>query len=167
MRHTFLAAAAAFLPLAAQAEPQDVALAAELAASPEEVWTTIGDFHDMSWHPAVYATEGEGDATAGATRVLTLGEEGGPTISEMLDARDEAGMSYSYHITEVDPAVLPVTDYTSTIAITAREGGGSSVAWSGNFEPPEGVSAEDSVAAVEGVYQGGLDALTERFGAAQ
>ena len=167
MRTMFLAAAAALLPLAAEAQPLELALAAELAAGPEEVWTTIGNFHDMSWHPAVFATDGEGDATAGATRVLTLGEEGGPTISESLDARDEAGMSYTYHITEVDPAVLPVTGYSSTLAITAREDGGASVTWTGTFEPAEGTSAEDAAAAVEGVYRGGLDALAERFGAAE
>ncbi|ETX13009.1 hypothetical protein OCH239_14925 [Roseivivax halodurans JCM 10272] len=167
MRHTLLAAAVVLLPFAAGADPQQVALATELAASPEEVWTTIGNFHDMSWHPAVFATEGEGDATPGATRVLTLGEEGGPTISETLDARDEAGMSYSYRITEVDPAVLPVTDYSSTLAVTAREDGGASVTWTGTFEPSEGASDEDAVGAIAGVYQGGLDALTERFGAAE
>jgi len=150
---------------------QKVTLGADLAATPAEVWAAIGDFQDMSWHPAVHSSTGAGGNAVDATRVLTLGAEGGPVISEVLYKYDAAKMSYSYRITEVDVAVLPVTNYSSTITVTARDGGGAHVEWRGAFyrgfpnnDPPENLNDAAAVAAVTGVYQGGLDALVARFG---
>lgn len=150
---------------------QKVTLGADLAATPEEVWAAIGNFQDMSWHPAVFSSTGAGDNAIDATRVLTLGAEGGPTISEVLYKYDAAKMSYSYRITEVDVAVLPVTNYSSTITVTPRDGGGAHVEWRGAFyrgfpnnDPPENLNDAAAIAAVSGVYQGGLDALVARFG---
>ncbi|PKP73726.1 MAG: hypothetical protein CVT84_12030 [Alphaproteobacteria bacterium HGW-Alphaproteobacteria-6] len=153
---------------------QKVTLGTDLAAAPAEVWAAIGDFQDMGWHPAIFATTGAGGNTVDATRVLTLGAEGGPVINEILYKYDAAKMSYSYRITEVDVAVLPVTNYSSTITVTARDGGGAHVEWRGAFyrgfpnnDPPEALNDDAAIAAVSGVYQAGLDALTARFGAGQ
>lgn len=179
MRHTrFLPLLGALLlPAMACAQDgarQEVTLTAALAAEPDAVWAVVGDFQDMGWHPAIHATEGEGGNEAGATRVLTVQEEGGPTISEELTAHDAENMSFSYRITDVAPEVLPVTDYTSDITVRARDGGGSDVEWHGRFNgAPSGgegsVEADDqaAVAAVTGVYQIGFDALANEFGAAQ
>ncbi|WP_428511650.1 SRPBCC family protein [Roseovarius sp.] len=150
---------------------QKVTLTTDVAAEPAEVWEAIGNFQDMSWHPAVHATEGEGGNEVDATRVLTLGEEGGPTIDEILYKYDAEKMSYSYRITEVAVEVLPVTNYSSHLTVKPRDGGGSIVEWRGAFyrgypnnEPPPELNDEAAIAAVSGVYQAGLDALTERFG---
>lgn len=152
---------------------QKVTLSAEVAASPEEVWAVVGNFDDMSWHPAVFATEGTGGNAIDATRVLTLGQEGGPTINEILYKYSEDKMSYSYRITEVAVEVLPVTNYSSHLTVKPRDGGGSIIEWRGAFyrgypnnDPPAELNDEAAVAAVTGVYQAGLDALIERFGAA-
>ncbi|MFN3208033.1 MAG: SRPBCC family protein [Roseovarius sp.] len=151
---------------------QKVTLTTEVAADPAEVWEAIGNFQDMSWHPAVHATTGEGGNEIDATRVLTLGEEGGPTIDEILYKYDAEKMSYSYRITEVAVETLPVTNYSSHLTVKPRDGGGSVVEWRGAFyrgypnnDPPPELNDEAAVAAVSGVYQAGLDALTERFGA--
>lgn len=151
---------------------QKVTLTTEVAADPAEVWEAIGNFQDMSWHPAVHATTGEGGNEIDATRVLTLGEEGGPTIDEILYKYDAEKMSYSYRITEVAVEVLPVTNYSSHLTVKPRDGGGSIVEWRGAFyrgypnnDPPPELNDEAAIAAVSGVYQAGLDALTERFGA--
>ncbi|MBY5989502.1 SRPBCC family protein [Roseovarius atlanticus] len=151
---------------------QKVTLTTEVAADPAEVWEAIGNFQDMSWHPAVHSTEGEGGNEIDATRVLTLGEEGGPTIDEILYKYDAEKMSYSYRITEVAVEVLPVTNYSSHLTVKPRDGGGSIVEWRGAFyrgypnnDPPPELNDEAAIAAVSGVYQAGLDALTERFGA--
>ncbi len=151
---------------------QKVTLTTEVAAEPAEVWEAIGNFQDMSWHPAVHATKGEGGNVVDATRVLTLGEEGGPTIDEILYKYDFEKMSYSYRITEVAVEVLPVTNYSSHLTVKPRDGGGSIVEWRGAFyrgypnnDPPPELNDEAAIAAVSGVYQAGLDALTERFGA--
>lgn len=177
-RRLFIKAAvlAATLPAAALAHGptrQKVTLTAEVAADPAEVWAAIGDFQVMSWHPAVFATTGEGGNEIDATRLLTLGEEGGPTISEVLYKYSAEKMSYSYRILEVDVEVLPVTNYSSHLTVKPLEGGGSLVEWRGAFyrgypnnEPPEHLNDAAAIAGVSAVYQAGLDALVERFGAA-
>ena len=106
---------------------QKVTLTTEVAASPAEVWAVIGDFQDMSWHPAVYSSTGEGGNEIDATRVLTLGQEGGPTISEVLYKYSDEKMSYSYRITDVLVEVLPVTNYSSHLTVKALDGGGSMI----------------------------------------
>ena len=106
-KRTFLTAmaAAALLPglvLAHGPTRQKVTLTTEVAADPAEVWAAIGNFQDVSWHPAVHATTGENGNDIDATRLLTLGQEGGPTIAEVLYKYSDEKMSYSYRITEVE-----------------------------------------------------------------
>lgn len=151
---------------------QKVTLTTDLAAPPEEVWAAIGNFQDMTWHPAIHSQIGKNGNEIDATRVLTLGEQGGPTISEILYKYSDEKMSYSYRIEEVAVEVLPVTNYSSHLTVKPREGGGSTVEWRGAFyrgypnnDPPAELNDEAAIAAVTAVYQAGLDALVERFGA--
>lgn len=151
---------------------QKVTLTTEVAADPAEVWAVIGNFQDMSWHPAVHSTAGENGNDIDATRVLTLGDAGGPTILEILYKFSEEKMSYSYRITDVAVEVLPVTNYSSHLTVTPRDAGGSVIEWRGAFyrgfpnnDPPEDLNDAAAIAAVTGVYQAGLDALTAKFGA--
>ncbi|WP_108261670.1 SRPBCC family protein [Mangrovicoccus ximenensis] len=153
---------------------QKVTLTTEVAAAPAEVWAVIGNFQDMGWHPAIFSTTGEGGNEIDATRQLVLGEDGGPTIDELLYKYDDAKMTYSYRIDQVDVAVLPVTNYSSHLTVKPLDGGGSQIEWRGAFyrgdplnDPPPELNDEAALAAVTAVYQAGLDALTERFGAAQ
>ncbi|WP_138465266.1 SRPBCC family protein [Poseidonocella sp. HB161398] len=152
---------------------QKLTLSTDVAAPPAEVWAVIGDFQDMSWHPAIFSTTGQGGNEIDATRQLTLGQEGGPTIDEILYKYSAEKMSYSYRIEQVDVAVLPVTNYSSHLTVTPLDSGGSHIEWKGAFyrgdplnDPPENLNDEAAIAAVTGVYQAGLDALAERFGAA-
>ncbi len=150
---------------------QKLTLAIDVAAAPDAVWAVIGNFQDMSWHPAVFSTKGEGGNAIDATRVLTLEKEGGPTISEVLYKYDAAKMSYSYRINEVDIAVLPVTNYSSHLTVTPTASGGSHIEWRGAFyrgypnnDPPENLNDAAAIAAVTAVYKAGLDALEKKFG---
>lgn len=159
------------LALAHGPSRQKVTLSVDVAAAPADVWAVIGNFQDMSWHPAVFSTTGEGGNEIDATRVLTLGAEGGPTISEVLYKYDAEKMSYSYRITDVKVEVLPVTNYSSHLTVTPTATGGSHVEWRGAFyrgypnnDPPAELNDEAAIAAVTGVYQAGLDALAARFG---
>ncbi len=175
MRLLGLAAAAlvALAPLAADAHGptrQKVTETVEIDAPPEEVWAAIGDFQDMGWHPAVHSTTGEGGNAIDATRLLTLGEEGGPTIAEVLYKFSDEKMSYSYRITEVEVTVLPVTNYSSHLTVKPGADGGSIVEWRGAFyrgypnnDPPPELNDDAAIAAVTGVYRAGLDALKARF----
>jgi len=146
-----------------------------LDATPAEVWEVIGRFDDMSWHPAVASTamtpEGApADVPEESTRVLTLAAEGDPTITEQLMAIDNEKMSYKYMITAVDTAVLPVTNYSSTLSVKDVEGK-AEVLWRGGFyrgfpnnNPPAELNDDAAIAGVNGIYEAGLAALAERFG---
>src|SRR4029079_1123330 len=97
------------------------------------------------------------------TRTLTL--TSGGTIEEKLLQNDPAKKTYKYEITKVDPKVLPVNNYSSTLSVKG-EGDKSTVEWKGAFyrgfmnnDPPPELSDEAAVKAVKGVYRGGLDAL--------
>jgi hypothetical protein len=133
-------------------------------APPEAVWAVIGNFQDMSWHPAVTKTTGTGGSAPGATRTLTL--QGGGEIMEKLEKYDAAGHSLFYRIEQVDPKVLPVTNYSSTLSVAPAPDGSSLVTWKGAFyrgypnnDPPTELNDEAAVAAVTGVYQAGLTHL--------
>lgn len=133
----------------------------EINAPAAKVWGIISNFQDMSWHPAVRKTTGEGGNGINATRVLDLG--GSAVINELLHKYDAAQMSYSYRISKVEVAVLPVNDYSSTISVTDAGGGKSTVTWKGAFyrgymlnDPPENLNEAAAIAAVTGVYEAGL-----------
>jgi hypothetical protein len=149
---------------------QKVTITETIPASPSDVWALVGSFQDMSWHPAVHGSSGEGGNTIDATRVLTLGEDGGPTISEVLYKFSDDKMSYSYRITDVSVDVLPVTNYSSHLTVKPGENGGSVLEWRGAFyrgypnnDPPEHLNDEAAIAAVTGVYKAGLDAVRAHF----
>jgi hypothetical protein len=156
----------ALFPAAASAHGptrQKVSEKVEIDAAPDKVWAVIGNFQDMSWHPSVAKVEGNGGNEASATRVLTL--KSGGTIAEKLDQFDAANHLYKYEITEVDPKVLPVKNYSSSLSVKG-EGGKSTVEWRGAFyrgymnnDPPPELSDEAAVKGVTGVYRSGLDAL--------
>jgi hypothetical protein len=142
---------------------QKVTETIEINAPADKVWSVIGNFQDMSWHPLVTKTEGEGGSNAGAKRTLTL--EGGGIIKEELLDVDAAEMKLKYKIAEVDVKVLPVNNYSAWLSV-AEEGGKSVVTWKGAFyrgymnnNPPPELNDEAAVKAVKGVYRSGLDNL--------
>jgi hypothetical protein len=136
----------------------------EIDAAPEAVWAALADFHDMSWLPLVARTDGDGGNTPNAARRLTLKNDA--NVDEVLTAYDPDGMSYSYRIAAVDVTVLPVTDYASTIGVSASAAGRSRVTWRGTFgrgaphdDPPPSLNDDAAKQAVSGLYRTGLDGL--------
>lgn len=176
LQHLLMLGALLALPAMALAHGpsrQKVTETIAVAASPEEVWARIGDFQDMSWHPAVAKTTGEGGNAIDATRQLRLGAEDGPTIDEVLYKYSDEKRSYSYRITEVDVNVLPVNNYSSHLTVKDGENGGALIEWRGAFyrgypnnDPPPELNDEAAIAAVTAVYKAGLEALAAEFGAA-
>lgn len=161
----------AFAPVAAEAHGpsrQKVVGKIEINAPVDKVWAVVGNWQDMSWHPAFSKTEGAGGNGPGATRTLTLAEGGG-TILETLNKYDAEGRSLGYEITAVDVKVVPVTNYTSqmTVSGTAEK---SIVEWRSAFyrgfvnnDPPPELSDEAAVKAITGVIEGGLGALKKKL----
>jgi hypothetical protein len=146
---------------------QKVVSTIEINAPVDKVWAVIGNFQDMSWHPAFAKTEGTGGSEAGATRKLTLASGG--TIEEKLIKHSDEDRSLAYEITAVDVKVVPVSNYSSTISArgTAEK---TIVEWKGAFyrgyvnnDPPPELSDEAAVKAITGVYQSGLAALKKKL----
>lgn len=162
------ALAASLIPLAADAHGptrKKVTETVEINAPPEKVWALVGNFGDMGWHPAVAKTDAKGGNEPNtATRTLTL--KGGGEIKEALERYDAAGMNYFYRITDVNIDVLPVANYSATLQVKPKDGGGSVAEWRGAFyrgymnnDPPEKYNDEAAVKAVTAVYRAGLDNL--------
>ncbi|WP_439542779.1 SRPBCC family protein [Hyphomicrobium sp.] len=157
-------------PLAASAHGpsrQKVVETVEINAPADKVWEVVGNFQDMSWHPAFIKTEGKGGNEVGATRTLTL--EGGGQIFEKLTKYNAETKVVSYEITEVDVKVVPVTNYAASITVTPA-GDKSTVEWKSAFyrgyvnnDPPPELSDEAAVKAITGVFQTGLAALKKKL----
>ncbi len=143
----------------------NVASAAEImqvvtvTAPPAKVWDLIKAFDSIAtWLPPAASSPANHGTDIGSVRVITLKAPGDPTVTEKLTAHSDAARSYSYEIVKVDPKVLPVTNYVSTIAVSPTSGG-SLITWRGSFTPAAGVDQETAEKAVAGVYRAGLDEI--------
>lgn len=137
----------------------------EIAAPVDKVWARLAKFDDASWIPAVAKTDGKGGSVVGATRVLTLKGEGTATVEEELTKIDAEAKTMTYKINKVDPKVLPVNNYSSTIKVTG-DASKSTVEWKAGFyrgypnnDPPPELNDEASEAAVKGLYTSTLAEL--------
>jgi hypothetical protein len=154
MYRSLILAACAALALTHAAYAVEVNETVDTSASPKAVWTLVGKFDGIvNWLPGVVSSPADKGSKVGSVRVITLKAPGDPTVTETLTARK--GHSYSYKIDKVDPKVLPVTDYTSTISVT-KTATGSTVTWHGNFTPA-GMDDAGASKAVSGLYRSGLD----------
>jgi hypothetical protein len=153
-----VAAALTTTSLIAHAGALSVTETTTLMAPPAKVWTTIGNFGSLGWHPAVAKTEiTKGTAGhAGAVRKITL-QDGALIIEEQLSQQDHA---LTYRIVD---SPLPVTGYESELKVEAN-GDHTKVIWSSTFDAKEGVKDEDAKGAIVGVYNGGFEALKKQFG---
>jgi carbon monoxide dehydrogenase subunit G len=124
--------------------------------SADEVWTYIGDFAGIdSWMPGVESCETDGEGVGSVRKVGMPGM----SVEETLEALDPAARSISYSIGK---GPLPVQNYLATIHVS-EEGTGCSVAWSAEFDLPEGIPDEPILQALEGAYGGALAALKKKL----
>ena len=175
----FLIATLIVVPMVASAHGptrQQVKEKIMIKASPEKVWAMVKDFGAIDkWHPAIKSVEMKDDKT----RVLTLGSDGNPTITEELQKVDDEKMTLIYKIKDMSVVktitfnseetpyfTLPVANYKSWISVKAVDGG-SEVLWKGKFyrsflknpPVPEGQSDKDAVNTIKAVYTSGLENL--------
>lgn len=156
------AAAALMLVIAAAqdvraAETLKVSETVKLDAPVTKVWSIVGNFPILTWHPAVKSSSATKGNAAGSTRQVDLG---GPVLVEELVKRDVKDHSYTYKILDngLNQQVLPVSHYLSTISVK-QSGTGSVVTWSSTFEPAPGAAPAEVQKTVQGIYRGGLDNL--------
>ena len=183
---TIICTVFAIVPIAAVAHGpsrQKVVETITIDAASDQVWAVVSDFGAIhEWHPAIKATEMDGDST----RVVTLDAEGDPTITEELKTSDDEKMMLKYKIADqtivksvdfrgetYEVPVVPVQNYLSIMTVKAAEGG-SEVTWTGKFyrvyqlnyykdEPryPEGLGDDEAIEAVTGIYKSGLENLKQ------
>ena len=128
-----------------------------LPAGVDRVWEVVSDFGGIQrWNPgAVRAISVEGEGI-GAVRTITL--PGDAVLQEKLERYDEAARCFSYSITGESP--LPLTDYESTIRLSADGPDSCRIEWSSTFAPA-GISEDQARSMVEGIYTGGIAGLKQ------
>lgn len=157
-----LAAAAFAIAMAQPAFGLEVQETVMTAALPAKVWATMGKFDGIvNWLPGVVSSPADKGSEVGSVRTLTLKAPGGPKVVERLTAI--SADSLSYVILQVDPKVLPVANYASTMSV-APSGSGSVVTWRGTFQPAGGVDDAAASKAVHGLYRTGLDNVKTLMG---
>jgi len=134
-------------------------------ASPDKAWAVVSQFDGIStWLPGTVSSPADHGNDIGSVRTITLKADGNPTITEKLTAYNAKKRTYSYDIEQVDPKVLPVTNYHSTIKVTNGKKG-TKVVWQGDFDAAAGTKDNAAKKAVAGIYKSGLDnikALAEK-----
>jgi len=163
MNRFFAALLLSALPMVASAaidETIRLKESVEINAPADKVWKIVGNYGDMSWHPAIDKTEvtkGKADEV-GASRTLTF-KDGG-SVKEVLTGYEADRMLMKYEITE---GTLPVRDYGANIRVESAGDGKSVVTWRAMFKRKDpaspGAAGQDDAAAKEavtGILQSGL-----------
>ncbi len=148
--------------------PQKAEEAIKINAAPDAVWAVLKDFGAFaSWNTAVKASVGEGGNVAGATRNITLKNDG--QLVEGLDEVNEAEKYIAYRLSKENIEVFPVSFYSATIGVKP-DGDGSVVTWLGRFYradtsnfPPENYSDEAAVKAMTDFFKEGLAGLKAKL----
>lgn len=141
----------------APASAATISRSADVKAPVSAVWSLIGPFCAIKdWLPPVGQCIEDGKTPS--TRILVT-KDGKAAFVEKQTARSEAGHSYSYTFLS---SPLPVSRYRSTIKVTAKGDGFSTVTWSGSYIPEHGKekAAND---ALGGVYEAGLAEIKGRL----
>jgi len=142
---------------AAPASAATLSRSVDVNGTPAAVWAMIGPFCAIKdWHPAIGACTQDGAAPP--TRTLVT-KDGKATFVETQTARSDATHLYSYTFKS---SPLPVTRYASTIAVTAKGDGMSTVTWSSTYTPDPG-KEKDANDALTGIYDSGLGAIKARL----
>jgi hypothetical protein len=141
----------------ANTELQTVAESVELAATPHEVWSLIGQFGG-AWHPLTARVRLTGTGVGQLRTIQTLD---GKEIVERLEAIDDAKRLLRY----TSIAGMGVSHYTGTLEVKPK-GSGSVVDWRAQFLATNATDRAMKVM-VSTLFKTGLESLKPRFGAAK
>jgi hypothetical protein len=138
-------------------ELQTVAESVELAATPDEVWSLIGQFGG-AWHPLTARVRLTGTGIGQLRTIQTLD---GREIVERLEAIDDAKRFLRY----TNIAGMPVSHYTGTLEVKPKDGG-SVADWRAQFLATNATDRAMKVM-VSTLFRTGLESLQPRFGVAK
>jgi hypothetical protein len=136
-----------------------------IAAPAAQVWAAIRDFNALpAWHPAIAESRIEQNHPPdkiGCVRSFSL-KDGG-RIRERLLALSDYDYTCTYSILE---SPMGVENYVATLKLTPITDGNRTFAeWSAEFDCPADAERGLVEQIGQGVFQGGFDALKQRFGA--
>jgi hypothetical protein len=141
----------------APASAATISRSTDVNAPMSAIWSLIGPFCAIKdWLPPVGQCIEDGKTPS--TRVLVT-KDGNAAFVETQTARSEAEHSYSYTFLS---SPLPVSNYRSTIKVTAKRDGSSTVTWSGSYTPDKG-KEKAANEALSGVYEAGLAEIKGRL----
>jgi mxaD protein len=125
----------------------------------EKTWKLLGDYNSLNqWHPAVKTSELSGNGlTSGDVRILTLND--GAKLYDELIEYNSMKKAYTYRLIK---APLPIYGYLGNIAVKDNGNKTSTVTWKAKFYA-NGVSDEEAVKLITGVFEGGLQSLKTKF----
>jgi hypothetical protein len=150
-----LFAVAAMTLLAQPALALTVKETARIAAPIDKVWEQVGAFCAIgTWHPAV---EGCTLRQTGGAVERTVALKGGGILEERLQATSAAKHRLRYALLS---GPLPVTDYVSTVRLTAVDAKTTRIVWSSSFKA-KGASDAEARKAIAGIYTAGFEGLSK------
>lgn len=135
-----------------------------IAAPADRIWATVRDFNALpDWHPAIAESRIEGGQPSdqvGCVRAFRL-KDGG-FIRERLLALSDYDFCCTYSILE---SPMGVENYVATLKLTPITDGNRTFAeWTAEFDCAPGREGELVDLIGNGVFQGGFNALKDRFG---
>lgn len=135
-----------------------------ISARVSEIWPLVRDFNGLpNWHPAIAESRIESGAPAdqvGCVRAFRF-KDGGH-IREKLLALSDFDFTCTYSILE---SPMGVENYVATLKLAPVTDGDRTFAeWSAEFDCAPGRENELIAQIGGGVFQGGFDALKQRFG---
>lgn len=140
----------------------------EIDAPIAKVWAIVGNYGDMSWNPAIAATEATGGTEVDvAKRKLTF--KTGGIFTDTLTKYEPDQYTISFLTNDEDLKTLPVEGYSSTFKLTDA-GGKTQVEWRGAFyrgymnnDPPPELSDDAAQKAISAFQKAGLEALKTKI----
>lgn len=141
----------------------------EINAPADKVWGVIGNYRDMSWHPAIAKTEADPGELKKEVSKRKLTFKSGAIFTDTLTRYEPETKTIAFLTNEEDLKTLPVEGYSSTISV-AGDGGKSKVEWKGAFyrgymnnDPPPELSDAAAIKAVAAFQKEGLEALKAKL----
>jgi hypothetical protein len=105
-----------------------------IAAPARAVWGAVGDWSNSAIGKDFVERAVISGAGVGATRIFFLpARAGGGSVTERLDAMDNARMTYTYRL--VDPGPLPVSDYSGDWAVRSTGPAAAEITFHCRFIP--------------------------------
>jgi hypothetical protein len=141
----------------------------EIDAPADKVWEIVGNYRDMSWHPAIAKTEADPGELKKEVSKRKLTFKSGAVFTDTLTRFDPQARMIAFLTNEEDHKALPVEGYSSTISV-ADDAGKAKVEWKGAFyrgymnnDPPPELSDEAAVKAIVAFQKEGLESLKAKL----